>query len=92
MAQRREVRRVYVYNESVSYDTYRAFDGRVRTSKLREVAGTLTLSMDAGALEIVAAFKSASSPSAPQTIAQARTVESLFAKVLSILTALPPPA
>ena len=83
---------MYVYNENVSYDTYRAFDGLVRTSKLRDVAGTITLSMDAGALELVAAFKSPSATSAPAAIAQARTVESLFAKVLSILIALPPPA
>ena len=54
---------MYVYNESVSHDAYKAFDGLVRTSELRDVAGTITLSMDAGTLEIVAAFTHPSSTS-----------------------------
>jgi hypothetical protein len=75
---------VYVYNESVSHDTYKAFDNLVRTSKLHDVAGTITLSMDAVTLEIVAAFTRPSSTST-EAIAQAETVEGLFEQVLSIL-------
>jgi hypothetical protein len=79
---------VYVYNESVSHDAYKAFDGLVRMSKLRDVAGTITLSMDASTLEIVAAFTHPSSTST-EAIAQAGTVEILFAQVLSILASPP---
>jgi hypothetical protein len=85
------VREVYIYNESVSHDAYKAFDGLVRTSELREVAGTITLSMDASTLEIVAAFTHPSSTST-KAIAQAGTVENLFEQVLSVLAPQTPSA
>jgi hypothetical protein len=75
---------MHVYNESVSHDTYKAFDNLVRTSKLHAVAGTITLSMDTGTLELVAAFTRPSSTST-EAIAQAGTVESLFEQLLTVL-------
>jgi hypothetical protein len=86
VTKRPEVERVYVYNESVSYDTYKAFDRLIRLSKLSELAGTITLSMDTDAMSIVATFKIPSATLPPETIAHGRTVEGLFAQVLSLLS------